>query len=227
MKNWQKLTLVGVALVAVVGGTRAAGLWGNSGNSNDKTLRFSLPTPLNGLDSATITDEYSITVVGNAGEGLMRADKNGKPQPALAKSVKSSSDGKTWTIKLRNGLKWSDGSKLTAKDVVYAWQRANDQKTASEYAYLYSGIKNADAIQAGKVDKKGLGIKASGNTLTVSLEKPMPQFKSLLTFPTFFPQKQSFVEKYGKNMAQPQARHYIMVRILLKDGMEPITSLNL
>lgn len=91
MKNWQKLTLVGVALVAVVGGTRAAGLWGNSGNSNDKTLRFSLPTPLNGLDSATITDEYSITVVGNAGEGLMRADKNGKPQPALAKSVKSSS----------------------------------------------------------------------------------------------------------------------------------------
>ncbi|WP_273709824.1 peptide ABC transporter substrate-binding protein [Leuconostoc mesenteroides] len=189
---------MGVALVAVVGGTRAAGLWGNSGNSNDKTLRFSLPTPLNGLDSATITDEYSITVVGNAGEGLMRADKNGKPQPALAKSVKSSSDGKTWTIKLRNGLKWFDGSKLTAKDVVYAWQRANDQKTASEYAYLYSGIKNADAIQAGKVDKKDLGIKASGNTLTVSLEKPMPQFKSLLTFPTFFPQKQSFVEKYGK-----------------------------
>lgn len=40
MKNWQKLTLLGLALIAVVGGTRAAGLWGNSGNNNDKTLRF-------------------------------------------------------------------------------------------------------------------------------------------------------------------------------------------
>ncbi|MGO3547189.1 MAG: peptide ABC transporter substrate-binding protein [Leuconostoc falkenbergense] len=206
MKTWQKLTIGGVVVVAVVGGTRAAGLWGGYNSSSDKTLHFSLPTPLNGLDSATITDEYSMDVVGNAGEGLLRADKNGKPQLALAKSIKSSTDGKTWAITLRNGLKWSDGSKLTAKDVVYAWQRANDQKTASEYAYLYSGIKNADAIQAGKADKKTLGITASGNTLTVSLEKPMPQFKSLLTFPTFFPQKQNFVEKYGKKYGKTASK---------------------
>lgn len=79
MKTWQKLTIGGVVVVAVAGGTRAAGLWGSSGTSSDKTLHFSLPTPLNGLDSATITDEYSMDVVGNGGEGLLRADKNGKP----------------------------------------------------------------------------------------------------------------------------------------------------
>ena len=96
---------------------------------------------------------------------------------------------------MRPDLKWSDGSALTADDFVYGWQRANDPATKSEYAYLYSGIKNADKIQSGDADKKTLGISAKGNVLTVTLEKPLPQFESLLTFPTFFPQQQKFVEK--------------------------------
>ncbi|WP_195330978.1 peptide ABC transporter substrate-binding protein [Leuconostoc lactis] len=206
MKNWQKYAAGGAVVVVALVGTRAAGLWGTSQAKDSQVLHFSLPTPLNGLDTATVTDEYSMDIVGNAGEGLMRADKNGTPQPAQAKSVKASADGKTWTITLRPDLKWSDGSALTANDFVYGWQRANDPATKSEYAYLYSGIKNADKIQSGDADKKTLGISAKGNVLTVILEKPLPQFESLLTFPTFFPQQQKFVEKQGKQFATTAAK---------------------
>lgn len=206
MTVWKKVVIGGIAVVVVGTGTRVAGLWGKNDDANSKVLHFSIPTPLNGLDTATITDEYSMDIAGNAGEGLLRVDKSGKPQPAQAKSIKVSKDGKTWTITLRKGLKWSDGSKLTAADFVYGWQRANDPKTKSEYAYLYSGIKNADSIQNGKADKKSLGTTAKGDVLTVTLEKPLPQFKSLLTFPTFFPQQQKFVEKQGKSFATTSAK---------------------
>lgn len=47
-----------------------------------------------------------------------------------------SEDGLTYTATLRDGLKWSDGSDLTAEDFVYTWKRMVDPATASEYAYL-------------------------------------------------------------------------------------------
>ncbi|MGY3702777.1 peptide ABC transporter substrate-binding protein, partial [Leuconostoc gelidum] len=129
----------------------------------------------------------------------------GKAQLELAKSVKVSDDGLKYTVVLKNGLKWSDGSKLTAQDFVYSWQRIVDPKTASQYAYLASGVKNADKIAAGKADVDTLGVTAKGNTITFDLERPLPQFEYLLTFSNFMPQKQSFVTKEGKKYATTAA----------------------
>lgn len=64
-----------------------------------------------------------------------------KAQPELAKSVDVSKDGLTYTFHLRDGLKWSNGDALTAKDFVYSWQRAVDPATASEYGYLLGPVK--------------------------------------------------------------------------------------
>jgi ABC-type oligopeptide transport system substrate-binding subunit len=137
--------------------------------------------------------------MGSAFEGISRLDKNGKPQNALATKIEKSSDGMTWTITLRDDDKWSNGDKVTAKDFVFSWQRTNDPKTASQYAYLFSGVKNADAIQAGKAKVDTRGIKAEGdNKLVITLEKPMPQLDLLLAFPVFFPQNENAVNKYGK-----------------------------
>ena len=134
------------------------------------------------------------------GDGLYRNDKSGKPALALAESVEKSEDGLSLTFKLRSGLKWSNGDALTAHDFVYGWQRTNDPKTASQYAYLFSGIKNADAIQSGEnTDLSSLGVTAvDDTTLEVQLEKPMPQLESVLTMAPFYPQNQKFVEKVGK-----------------------------
>ena len=64
-----------------------------------------------------------------------------------------SSDGLTYTVTIRDGLKYSDGTKITAEDFVYTWQRMVDPATASEYAYLASDshlVNVADIIAGNK-----------------------------------------------------------------------------
>ncbi|MBZ5985264.1 peptide ABC transporter substrate-binding protein [Leuconostoc gelidum subsp. gasicomitatum] len=205
MDTWKKVAIGAAAVVVVGGGTRAAGLWGGSSSENSKNLSFQLPTPIQTLDISKNTDTYSGIIIGNSGSNLMRVDSKGKAQLELAKSVKVSDDGLKYTVVLKNGLKWSDGSKLTAQDFVYSWQRIVDPKTASQYAYLASGVKNADKIAAGKADVDTLGVTAKGNTITFDLERPLPQFEYLLTFSNFMPQKQIFVTKEGKKYATTAA----------------------
>ncbi|CAM3083389.1 peptide ABC transporter substrate-binding protein [Leuconostoc gasicomitatum] len=205
MDTWKKVAIGAAAVVVVGGGARAAGLWGGSSSENSKNLSFQLPTPIQTLDISKNTDTYSGTIIGNSGANLMRVDSKGKAQLELAKSVKVSDDGLKYTVVLKNDLKWSDGSKLTAQDFVYSWQRIVDPKTASQYAYLASGVKNADKIAAGKADVDTLGVTAKGNTITFDLERPLPQFEYLLTFSNFMPQKQSFVTKEGKKYATTAA----------------------
>lgn len=205
MDTWKKWAIGAAVVVVVGGGTRAAGLWGGS-NESSSALKFSFPTEIQTLDISKNTDTYSGTIIGNTGANLLRVNAKGKAVPELAKSVKVSKDGLTYTATLRSGLKWSDGSSLTAKDFVYSWQRIVDPKTASQYSYLASGVKNADAITAGKAKVSTLGVSAKGNVITFKLERPMPQFNYLLTFANFMPQKQSFVEKQGKKYGTTSAK---------------------
>jgi ABC-type oligopeptide transport system, periplasmic component len=88
---------------------------------------------------------------------------------------------------------------VTANDFVYAWRRTVDPKTASQYAYIYTGIKNADKISAGKKPVNSLGIKALDKyTLQVTLEDAIPYFNTLMASSTFYPQYKPAVEKAGK-----------------------------
>ncbi|WP_257612738.1 ABC transporter substrate-binding protein, partial [Oenococcus oeni] len=125
----------------------------------------------------------------------------GQVKAGLAEKWKHSSDGKTWTFTLRKGLKWSNGDKLTASDFVYAWQRVVNPKTSSQAAYKYSGIKNADEIQAGKAKVSSLGVVAKNDrTLVVTLDHPMPQFELEMASQSFFAQDPKVAKKYGKQL---------------------------
>ncbi|MGQ2226567.1 peptide ABC transporter substrate-binding protein [Fructobacillus fructosus] len=197
MKKWQKWTAAVVVVAAVAGGTKAAGWWGLNPSSDKNTLNYAMSADVQTLDTSKATDQYSNLVLGNTESNLLRVNSKGEPAPDLAKSYKVSDDGLTYTVELRSGLKWSDGSKLTAKDVVYSWQRMVNPKTASQYSYLASGVLNADDIMAGKKDVSELGVSASGNTITFKLDHAMPQFKYLLAFANFAPQKESVVNKEG------------------------------
>ena len=149
------------------------------------------------LDSSVATDQVSFLVMTNAMEGLYRLGDKDKVMPGLAKEEKVSADGKTYTFKLRDA-KWSNGDKIVAADFVYAWQRAVDPKTASEYAYMLYPVLNGEACSTGDKPVTDLGIKAvNESTLEVTLANAAPYFKSLLSFPTFFPQQQKFVETQG------------------------------
>ncbi|WP_155286917.1 peptide ABC transporter substrate-binding protein [Lacticaseibacillus zhaodongensis] len=154
------------------------------------------------MDPQMATDAISGQVLQDTGAGLLRYDGK-KLQADVAKSLpKVSKDKKTYTYTLRPGTKWSDGKTVTAKDFVYSWRRLVDPKTKSEYAYIASGIKNADAITAGKKAPSTLGVKATGKyTFQVTLERVMPYFNKMITLQVFNPVEKSTVDKYGKKFA--------------------------
>lgn len=161
-------------------------------------LNWSYLAELATLDPSKVTDAYSGDIIGNSMEGLLRIGKNSKVEPGVARKTEVSNNGLTYTFTLRKDAKWSNGDKVTAKDFVYGWQRTVDQKTASPYAYLYSGIQNADAITKGEKAPEELGIKANGDyELVVTLEKPVPYFELLMGFEPFYPQNQKVVEQNG------------------------------
>lgn len=93
----------------------------------------------------------------------------------------------TYTFTLRSGLKWSDGTALTAADFEYAWRRAASDDTAADYSYLFAIIDG--------YDEGNLNIDAVDAThFEVTLEVDVPYFFELCAFPTFMPVKQSVVE---------------------------------
>lgn len=97
----------------------------------EQIATLSAGTPVQSLDPATAVDQTSVTLLANIMEGLYRFEKN-QPQPAIAAGQpKISNSGKTYTIVIRDGAKWADGTDITADDFVTAWQRVLDPKTAS------------------------------------------------------------------------------------------------
>ncbi|WP_462270967.1 peptide ABC transporter substrate-binding protein [Ligilactobacillus agilis] len=194
----QKKKIVGLVMALGLAGLFLTACGKQQATSKQQELRLSASAPLDTIDISKATG-YGQT--GNVFESFYRLGKNGQPTAGLAKKATVSADGLTWTFTLRDA-KWSNGDQITAQDFVYSWRRSLTPKTASPYAYLFSGVKNADAISKGKLPVEQLGIKALDNkTVEISLEKPIAYFKVLMAYPLFGPQNQKVVEKYGKKYA--------------------------
>lgn len=181
-------------------------LAGCSNGGNQKTasaskqvLNWTESSQISTADLSQATDTLSFNVLMNTQEGLYRLNSKGTPTGALATKTKISKDGKTYTINLRKGAKWSNGDEVTAQDFVYSWRRTVNPKTASQDAFYFNQVKNAEAINEGKKAVNTLGIKADGKyKLTITLTKPVSYFKKLLAWPLFYPVNKRAVEKYGK-----------------------------
>jgi len=141
--------LVLSALLTACGGLQPQGNMEDQGAQGPQVLQLVTNNEPADLDSATSTDVISGTILNNVMEGLMRLDKDDKPQPAIASSYEVSEDKKTYTFTLRDA-KWSDGEPVKAQDFEYAWKRALDPKTKSEYAYILYPIKKRGKVQYGK-----------------------------------------------------------------------------
>jgi oligopeptide transport system substrate-binding protein len=202
MSKGFKFSSVFAVLLALSLVLSACNFGSNSGSDDGKTLNLIELQEPPSLDSAKATDSVSFTILDNVLEGLYRAD--GKDQPVLAMAAeepKVSDDQKTWTFKIRDA-KWSDDKPVTAKDFEYSWKRVLDPKTASEYVQMMYVLENAEEYNTGKAKVEDVGVKAlDDKTLEVKLKTAIPYFKALLTFPTFLPQRQDIVEKYGDKYA--------------------------
>ncbi len=204
-------------LAACSGGDKNEGKDKDGGKAGEEKL--AAKQELNVLESAEIPtmdtvmgqDVLTFTTANAVNEGLYRLDPDQKVIPGVAQDMPSYNDDKTvLTIKLKKDTKWSNGDPVTAKDFVYAWQRAIDPRVAAPYgAYFMEGkIKGASEIveKADKVtdaDLQSLGIKAVDDyTLEITLEREIPYIESYLTFPLFFPQNQKYVESQGADYAK-------------------------
>lgn len=170
----------------------------------EQVLRLNWGSNPPDLDPQTSTDQVSFWIINAVYEGLVRLQPDGSvvKGSGLAEDWEISEDGLKYTFKLRDA-KWSDGTPITAEDFEYAWKRAVDPNTASEYAYQFYCIKNGEKINKKEItDLDQLGVKAiDEKTLEVELERPTPYFLSLTSFITYIPAQKAAVEKFGEEFA--------------------------
>lgn len=206
----KKKLLAGILCAALAVSCAACGSNGSTGDAQatkESTNELTVATnvSVSTMDSTLASDSTSIWVLGNIQEGLYQLDENNVVQPALAKEMSVSDDGLTYTFKLRDDAKWSNGDPVTAGDFVYAWKRMADPATASsnEWMMELAGIKNCGAINQGQMDPSELGVKAvDDTTLEVTLDAPCPYLTSILVFSGFFPLNEKFVTSEGDNYAK-------------------------
>ena len=208
-RNFLKVAGVGAAALGLAacggsksGSTATSGTASSAGSSTGSvstagfTVQYgSNPETLDpALNSAVDGGNTIITVF----ETLLIINENNEAVPGQAESWTTSEDGLTWTFTMRDGLKWSDGTDLNAKDFEYSFKRMANPDTAAPYAATCLGmIDGFDAAQAGDTD--ALNVKASddGKTLTIVLAYPCSYFDKMAAFAAMSPVQQATVEANG------------------------------
>ena len=142
-------------------------------------------------------------------EPLLLIDENNEVVPGQAELPEVSEDGLTWTFTMKDGLKWSDGSDLTAKDFEYSFKRLASPDTAAPYGETVVGMIDGYEDAIGNPDADGntttdpdwdaLNVHASedGKTLTVQLAYPCSYFDKLCAFAAMSPVQEATIEANG------------------------------
>ncbi len=157
------------------------------------------------IDPSQVSNQVDGRVVTSLFEGLMRYNVQGRAEPGVSLEPTASADGLTWTFRLRDTARWSNGDPVTSKDFMLSWERFLRPATAADYASIFYCIKNAEAYNTGKLKDFGeVGVKApDGRTLVVTLENPVPYFKDLVAFMAFCPIHIPTLEKLGAAYFKP------------------------
>lgn len=130
---------------------------------------------------------------------LVRLDKNFDILPGGALSWEPSEDGKTWTFHLNPKLTWSDGTAVTADDVVFTFQYMADPKHAWDFAWFWGDVVNFDECVAGTVPLDQLGVKKIDDyTVTITTEDKSP----------YFPSKALYVRPLSKKAFEAHGEYY-------------------
>lgn len=168
-------------------------------DKDEKVLNITNSADITSLDAAKIRDTLSREVTLNVMEGLVRMDKDMNTVPGVAKEWEMSEDGKTWTFKLREDAKWSNGEAVTAHDFEYSFKRTLTPAIACENTSVFYDIVGAEDYNMGKTDDKdSVAVKAIDDyTLEIKLIRPVTYFDKLMCHPIFSPQNQKFVEEKG------------------------------
>ncbi|MGL4662929.1 MAG: ABC transporter substrate-binding protein, partial [Culicoidibacterales bacterium] len=180
MKNLlKKLTLVGVATLSGIALTACSG--GSAKKEAHGVVNVADPSQLNILDPVRAEFSTDKELNENTQAILAELDKDGKTKLLAAEKWEASSDLKTFTIKLRPGMKWSDGSPLTAKDYVFYFD-AVKADTETVYKSIFDTLVSYEA--------------KDDTTLVFGFNIPRPLFE-MTDLPGVLPLNKAFYEKVG------------------------------
>lgn len=186
-------------------------------HNSEKAIDFIYPFSANvrSYDPQVASTRDEFLIIENTFEGLIRIDDDGNIKNGMAESYTISSDGLTYTFKLKQGMKWDinpdkrdDGTyrderlemlgrdfnpDITANDFVFALKRACYPGTDAPLFSSISAIKNAIAIHQGKMGLDALGVVAKDDyTLEISLSKKDDEFLKALTTAIAMPCNEEF-----------------------------------
>jgi oligopeptide transport system substrate-binding protein len=168
--------------------------------SAESEITFALQNEPDSFDPNVTNNSFASIFLNNCFEGLTTLDtQTGSVIGGNAESWEVSEDGTVYTFKLRAGLKWSDGSPLTANDYVYTFQRILTPATTARYLTLVTDyVVNAQEFYDGTATADDLGVKAlDDNTLEITLKHATAYFIDLLPMYTFVPVQKATVEANG------------------------------
>jgi peptide/nickel transport system substrate-binding protein len=190
-----------------------------SGGSDAKsakggTYRVGWESTFGWTDSFDPTGEYlangfaiysNLLLRGLVGFNHVAGPKGNIVVPDLATKVpKPTNGGKTYTFKLKNGIKWGPplNREITSKDVRYAIERMARPKNGAQYSFYFNVIKGFEAYGNGK-SKSIAGIRTpNAKTVVFTLTSPAGDFPQRLTMPAAFPMPQEVAKCFDGKPGQ-------------------------
>jgi peptide/nickel transport system substrate-binding protein len=145
------MPLIGGILAACgSSGTTTSGASPSAAGKAGATIKAGILVPAAAINPITIADTGGLELIGNVGEFLVFTDHQGNYHPWLATSWTANSDASVWTFKIRQGVKFNDGTPMTVDDVVYSFKSQSDPKSSSNALSVFGGTLSPDGVQ--KVD---------------------------------------------------------------------------
>jgi peptide/nickel transport system substrate-binding protein len=161
-------TMMGISATALGGILAACGSSSSSPSSSsvpkgkaNATIKAGIQVPAAAINPITIADQGGLELIGNVGEFLVFTDTNLNYHPWLATSWSPNADASVWTFKIRQGVKFNDGTPMTVDDVVYSFKSQSNPSSSS----------NALSIFGGTLDPSGV-VKVDDTTVAFHLEHP-------------------------------------------------------
>ena len=119
-----------------------------------QTLRTMITSDIRGLMPGRSPDTATGSILQNIYEGLVAWRADGTVAPMLAEKIETSDDGKTYTFTLRDGVKFHNGAPLTAREVVWTWERFLDPKSAWPCRGAFNGTNATKIVSVKAVDER-------------------------------------------------------------------------
>jgi oligopeptide transport system substrate-binding protein len=157
------------------------------------------------MDPTMSPDAHTDCLMAHFFSGLVELGLGMDVVPDVARTWEMSEGGRKYVFHLRNDVRWSDGTPVTAADFEYAWKRALDPATGSSTANFMYDLKGASSFHRGEGSREDVGVQALDEaTLSVELEEPTGYFLQLLTHAPYYPVPRRVVELHGKAWAETE-----------------------